>query len=352
MIKKILLIFIISALLIAPQISEADNLSGSIFLQVEENGEAWYIYPEDNRAYYLGKPADAFEIMKKLALGAKHDFITETKIFPSRLAGRILLDVEDSGRAYYIHPSRLTKHYLGKPADAFALMRSLGRGISNRDLEKISKGTINQVSQKEEIKEKNNKTGLIFIDNVPFTTQAPFGNWSDSRQQDGCEEASALMAMSWVHKQGLSKEKALSEILAISDYLKKEYGEYRDISAADALTWIFNDYFKYDKVSLLKGITKENIIAELEKGQLIIAPMDGQALQNPNFTPPGPPRHMLLIRGYDASNKEFITNDPGTRKGELYRYNEDILYGAIRDYPTGYHEKIDNIEKNIIVISR
>ena len=31
--------------------------------------------------------------------------------------------------------------------------------------------------------------------NVPFTSQAPFGEWSDPRHQDGCEEAAALMAV-------------------------------------------------------------------------------------------------------------------------------------------------------------
>ena len=32
------------------------------------------------------------------------------------------------------------------------------------------------------------------IPDVPFTPQAPLGNWEDERQQAGCEEAAALMA--------------------------------------------------------------------------------------------------------------------------------------------------------------
>ena len=63
----------------------------------------------------------------------------------------------------------------------------------------------------------------------------------------------------------------------------------------------------------------------------------------------------LMMDGNGYNNplikKEFITNDPGTRKGELYRYNETVLYSAIRDYPTGYHETINKIEKNMIVVN-
>ena len=32
---------------------------------------------------------------------------------------------------------------------------------------------------------------------VPFTSQAPLAEWDDPLQQDGCEEASSLMAASW-----------------------------------------------------------------------------------------------------------------------------------------------------------
>jgi hypothetical protein len=61
---------------------------------------------------------------------------------------------------------------------------------------------------------------------------------------------------------------------------------------------------------------------------------------------------MIVIRGFDPATKELITNDPGTKRGELYRYDIDLFYQAIRDYPTGYHETIDQIEKNMIVISK
>lgn len=107
---------------------------GYIFLAVEKNGEAYYYYPVDKKGYYLGRPADAFNIMRTLGLGATHDFITNTSYFPTSVVGKILLDVESHGEAYYIYPKDRKKYYLGRPDDAFAVMRNLGLGISNTNL--------------------------------------------------------------------------------------------------------------------------------------------------------------------------------------------------------------------------
>ncbi|MBI4779042.1 C39 family peptidase [Candidatus Falkowbacteria bacterium] len=326
--KKIILILALLSTALLPAAANGAHYAGAaigyILLQVEANGEAWYVYPANGKAYYLGRPADAFNIMKALALGAKHDFIMGADIFPGRLSGMILLDVEQNGEAYYIYPGNLKKYYLGRPADAFNIMRELGLGITNADLANIPIGAIGEPSAS------LGAHGKVLIDNVPFTSQAPFGGWADQRQQDGCEEASSLMAVKWARGQSLTKDEALREITGIADWLLKKYGEYRDISAQNTVDWIFKDYFKYSKAALVHNITVANIIEELNKGNLIITPMNGQIMHNPNYKQPGPPRHMIVIRGYDPAAEEFITNDP----------------------PTGYHEIINQIEKNMIVISK
>ncbi len=120
----------------------ANKLKGQILLQVESNGEAYYIYPDDSKKYYLGRPADAFNAMRKLGLGATHEFITSRTIYPNHVLGKILLDVEDQGKAYYIYPKDKKAYYLGKPADAFKVMRELGLGITNNDLNKIQEGNL------------------------------------------------------------------------------------------------------------------------------------------------------------------------------------------------------------------
>ena len=118
------------------KIASAASLNGRILLQVQARGEAWYVNPVDSRRYFLGRPTDAFKLMRDLGLGISNkDFATIGK-FP-RLAGRILIKVEDTGRAYYYDPSNLTLYYLGRPTDAFRIMNQRGLGISNIDLNKI-----------------------------------------------------------------------------------------------------------------------------------------------------------------------------------------------------------------------
>ena len=60
-------------------------------------------------------------------------------------------------------------------------------------------------------------------------------------------------------------------------------------------------------------------------------PSAGRELGNPNFKSPGPIYHNLVIRGYTKDGK-FITNDPGTRKGEQYIYDQDVVMAAIHDW--------------------
>lgn len=188
--------------------------------------------------------------------------------------------------------------------------------------------------------------------NIPFTSQAPSANWKDPRQQDSCEEASALMAIKWARGESLSSKQAEKELLAISEWELAKYDNFHDTSAKDTMERIIKSYFSHDKVELLENATLEEIKNEIFQGNALIAPMDGQKLKNPHYTGDGPERHMLIIRGYNIHTKEFITNDPGTRYGEKYLYPETHFYDSIRDYSTGDHSPIKEIKKNIIVVKK
>ncbi len=114
------------------------RVGGKILLQVESDGEGWYVNPDDEKKYYLGKPLDVIRIMRKLGLGISEDsFDSFNGYAPKNLAGKILLRVKSVGEAYYVNPEDLKMHYLGKPIDALMVMRNLGLGISNNDLRKI-----------------------------------------------------------------------------------------------------------------------------------------------------------------------------------------------------------------------
>lgn len=196
----------------------------------------------------------------------------------------------------------------------------------------------------------NNDPKAIIELRVPFTSQAPFGNWKDQRQQDGCEEASVLMAMRWARNRSLTKEQAEKAILGMAEFEQKFYNNYHDTSVKDTLQRLIKGYAKYEKAKTVYDIGTGDIVRELEKGRLVIIPANGQKLQNSNFTRPGPERHNLVVKGYDYEKKEFITNDPGTRRGEGYRYKEKILFDSIIDYPTGRHAPIKEERKAMIVV--
>jgi len=187
--KIIILIFLFlffpPALVRAQSLGE--KLSGRILLNVEGKGEAWYVYPEDNKRYYLGRPADAFAVMRELGLGISElDFqkiaqagmpVAGDRALAGQLAGRIVLQVEKNGEAWYINPVDLKKYYLGRPADAFALMRELGLGISREDLAKVHKPiydeSINEFSKYEHKKEILTPAGKFFVDIIEIDLSNP-----------------------------------------------------------------------------------------------------------------------------------------------------------------------------------
>jgi hypothetical protein len=182
----------------------ADKLSGRILLQVEENGEAWYVNPADKMKYFLGRPDDAFLLMQKLGIGISDADIRKIQIadanlvsgndadndgisdmiedslgtakdqadtdkdgyadkaeilggydpkgtgslgidnaFAARQQGRILLQVQKKGEAWYVNPTDKKRYFLGRPKDAFELMRRLGLGIKTDDLWSIPSGSLN-----------------------------------------------------------------------------------------------------------------------------------------------------------------------------------------------------------------
>lgn len=176
------------------------DVSGRILLQVESEGEGWYVNPEDKKRYYLGRPDDAFSIMRTLGQGISNrnlrkipvavsgvsgndsdgdglpdvlettlgtdpnkkdtdedGFIDKEELesnynprgegklpidrdFVNNNQGRIFLQVENNGEAWYINPKNHKRYFLGKPRDAFNIMRNLGLGIKNEHLQEIPVG--------------------------------------------------------------------------------------------------------------------------------------------------------------------------------------------------------------------
>jgi len=129
------------------------KLNGRILLRVEKNGEAWYLSSARQQAYFLGRPSDAFQIMRDQGLGisnadlnkipvgqAREKIVSRTaSVFAAKHLGKIFLAVEGKGEAWYVHPTDGRRYFLGNPAQAFALLRAVSLGISEEDFARLKK---------------------------------------------------------------------------------------------------------------------------------------------------------------------------------------------------------------------
>ncbi len=184
---------------------------------------------------------------------------------------------------------------------------------------------------------------------APFTPQAPTGNW-DILHNENCEEASSLMAMAYYitnyrNVQKLDPIFVESELTKLTDWELKTFGYNLDITSEETAKMIEANYGLNTKI--LYNYSENDIKKELTENRLILFPANGQMLNNPNYKQPGPIYHMVLIRGFNET--EFITNDPGTRKGMNYNYPFTALYKSNGNW-SHKNNKVDLTQKNIIVV--
>lgn len=165
---------------------------------------------------------------------------------------------------------------------------------------------------------------------VPFTSQAPQGNWQEP-WQNACEEASIVMIQNFYKDEGLTPEKARQQILAVFT-LKKTTAPASKDESLERIEEIINSGNLNWQVHVVNDPSLTMIKDELTANHPIIAPVYAPLLNNPNYTNPGPLYHVIVITGYDDAKGEFITNDPGTEAGKNYRYPYSVLLGALHDY--------------------
>lgn len=177
-----------------------DRVRGRILLQVESRGEAWYVNPKNDGAYYLKDGPTAYSLMREAGLGITNADLAKIPVgfedrfndtdsdgdgladklemglgtdpnkadtdgdgvtdkaeilagtnplgagilvrdssLVNRLLGRIVLQVESRGEAWYIDPSDGKRYYLRDGEAAYQIMRFRSLGITNSDLSKITR---------------------------------------------------------------------------------------------------------------------------------------------------------------------------------------------------------------------
>ena len=183
--------------------------------------------------------------------------------------------------------------------------------------------------------------------NILFISQAPYAIW-DELHDHACEEAAIIMVYYYLTEKVLTKDIGEKEILNMVDWQIKNWGGHFDLNV-EQIVEFFKNYYEYENIELAYDFEIEDIKKELARGNPVIVPAAGQLLKNPYFTPPGPEYHVLVIKGYDDEKSEFITNDPGTKRGTDFRYNYQVLENAIHDFNGG---DILNGRKAMIVVKK
>lgn len=187
----------------SPSCSAANPLLGRILLQVESHGEAYYVHPDNNQRFYLKDGEAAYKMMRGFGLGITNsnlakisvgvdprfnkndadadgladaleaalgtkpdqedsdldDYIDGVEVkgdynplgsgkmaidenAASKLKGKIVLQVESHGEAWYINPTDGKRYYMGNGAQAYEIMRFLSLGVKNSVLSGIPEGKL------------------------------------------------------------------------------------------------------------------------------------------------------------------------------------------------------------------
>jgi hypothetical protein len=165
---------------------------------------------------------------------------------------------------------------------------------------------------------------------LPFTSQAPTGNWQQP-YQDACEEASLLMVDYYYQNKEISSPEETEKIFAdMVAWQEDNWGGHFNMPVAKFSEYI--DIFYDYRVELVEDVSVAQLENFLDQGLPIIVPADGHKLDNPFFSGDGPEYHMLVIKGYVDGN--FITNDPGTWRGEDFIYTYENMMESIHDWDT------------------
>ncbi|MFA5359138.1 MAG: hypothetical protein WC310_04975 [Patescibacteria group bacterium] len=180
-----------------------EKLRGKILLQVEGEGQAWYVDPDTSKRYYLKNGESAYTALRAFGLGittkdlekipvgwrnsdanydsdndslkdyledaigtdknnADSDYdgyndakeltyyynplgtskLTFDNKLVNRLKGKILLQIDHGGEAWYVNPADGKRYYMKDGNAAYELMRNLSVGIKNSDLRKVKVGSL------------------------------------------------------------------------------------------------------------------------------------------------------------------------------------------------------------------
>ncbi|MFH1712272.1 MAG: C39 family peptidase [Patescibacteria group bacterium] len=204
----------------------------------------------------------------------------------------------------------------------------LAEQLNNEDSEDSQDSDGAEGGMEREVEGENSINDLAVQYNlaVPFTSQIT--------SQEAYVEVACLMVSEYYKgapSGEIDSEAVETAILEVVDFEMDYLGYYLDADVA-ASAQVIDLYFGYG-ARIAETPTINNIKAEIAAGRPVIVPVASRKLGNPFYTGLGPLFHYLVIKGY--SDDMFITNDPGTRSGENYVYDIDVVMAAMGDWNNG-----------------
>lgn len=171
--------------------------------------------------------------------------------------------------------------------------------------------------------------GKTVVIDVPYTSQAPEGNWSEP-WQNACEETSIAMVNAFYLREPINSISAPGIILSVFNKKHEKLRESKDESFDDLATFIHTEYDW--RVTERKYVESEDIEHEIDKHHPVFIAFDAREIPAAPFPEPKPDYHVAVIVGYDDVAKEFIFHDPGLSEGKEIRYTYEDVIKANQEY--------------------
>ncbi|MFK7779573.1 MAG: C39 family peptidase [Candidatus Gracilibacteria bacterium] len=250
----------------------------------------------------------------------------------------------------------------------------LGGKILSDEINIVSVSGTGEIIEKKQVKEIKEKVSSSFVEiketqvmenqkilDVKFYSQFPsydFGLPFD----EFCEEASLLNGIYFLTNRTPTKKEYLIDLDKIKEIEDKLFGVngYKNTSIKqtnlvlqlfqnpDYVDNYLNTKTEEEKEELMKYLIQKtknrkgilgkilynpsinDLTSAIDKGNPVILPIYGRALNNKYFSQPGPIYHNILLKGYDKDN--FIVNEVGTIKGDSFSYSKKVIIDNLHDY--------------------
>lgn len=169
------------------------------------------------------------------------------------------------------------------------------------------------------------------IQTVPFTIQAPTGNW-DAAHEEYCEAANVYMVGKYFQGDREQRIPAATADKDMGTIVAFERASYSNINLSLAEMAQVAGHF-YGLKGDVVPVDFTTIQRNLSQGVPVIVPVmthGGPAGRiNPGYGAQNV-YHVIVLIGYDATQGIVYTNDPGLSTGQALAYNWSTLQAAIQ----------------------